>query len=149
MKESFIVGTCHSHGSMAAFHSATDDENELTTSGFHITLGKVDQQIFEIAHSFVIAKPGHLDEKGRGTRYKETLPIEDLIENLCWEESPDSALGVSGDLKPALARLDKDHEVLLVGTGDEKNPTIEVFSTLGCKETYGRGPSRFNPSLGW
>lgn len=149
MKESFIVGTCHSHGSMAAFHSATDDENELTTSGFHITLGKVDQQIFEIAHSFVIAKPGHLDDKGRGTRYKETLPIEDLIENPFVGRSHLIQRWVSLVIsKPALARLDKDHEVLLVGTGDEKNPTIEVFSTLGCKETYGRMASALQSQPG-
>ena len=80
------VGTAHSHGSMAAFHSGTDDANELNHTGFHITFGKVNSRAFttakregnerkptdgsfEIMPSFVVALPGTTDAEGKGTRY--------------------------------------------------------------------------------
>lgn len=75
-----VVGTAHSHGSMAAFHSGTDDANELDTTGFHITFGKVDRPLLEIAHSYVVAQRGMLDSKGQGIRFKENLDVGELID---------------------------------------------------------------------
>jgi hypothetical protein len=37
-----VVGTIHSHGSMSAFHSGTDDRDEQHFDGVHLTVGKVD-----------------------------------------------------------------------------------------------------------
>jgi PRTRC genetic system protein A len=37
-----VVGTIHSHGSMSAFHSGTDDKDEEFFDGVHITVGRVD-----------------------------------------------------------------------------------------------------------
>lgn len=39
-----IVGTSHSHGSMPAFWSGTDDQDELKFDGIHITVGKVNSK---------------------------------------------------------------------------------------------------------
>jgi len=37
-----VVGTIHSHGSMTAFHSGTDDADEKNFDGVHITVGRCD-----------------------------------------------------------------------------------------------------------
>ena len=79
-KKTRVVGTAHSHGSMAAFHSGTDDANELDTTGFHITFGKVDRPLLEIAHSYVVAQRGMLDSNGQGIRFKENLDVGELID---------------------------------------------------------------------
>ena len=38
-----IFGTIHSHASIGAFHSGTDDKDEYCTDGLHITVGNVDK----------------------------------------------------------------------------------------------------------
>ena len=41
--ESFkMLGSIHSHGSMSAFHSGTDDSDEFNFDGLHITIGDFD-----------------------------------------------------------------------------------------------------------
>lgn len=79
-KKTRVVGTAHSHGSMAAFHSGTDDANELDTTGFHITFGRVDRPLLEIAHSYVVAQRLLLNDKGQGVRFKENLDVGELID---------------------------------------------------------------------
>jgi len=37
-----LFGSMHSHGSMSAFHSGTDDKDECKFDGIHITIGAVD-----------------------------------------------------------------------------------------------------------
>ena len=49
-----VIGTSHSHGSMPAFHSATDDKHELNQTGFHITFGNVDKGPL-VCPSFVVS----------------------------------------------------------------------------------------------
>lgn len=49
-----VIGTSHSHGSMAAFHSTTDDKHELNQTGFHITFGNVDKGPL-VCPSFVVS----------------------------------------------------------------------------------------------
>jgi hypothetical protein len=77
IRPTHIYGTAHSHGSMSAFHSGTDDAHEKGQTGFHITFGKVDEPLVHIAPSFVVACVGHF-KNGEGTRYK--VPAEDLID---------------------------------------------------------------------
>lgn len=48
-----LAGTIHSHGSMSAFHSGTDDKDEEQFEGIHITVGRVDQ-VPEYAVSAVV-----------------------------------------------------------------------------------------------
>ena len=47
------VGTIHSHGSMSAFHSGVDDDDEYQFDGLHITIGKVTSG-FEYAQRIII-----------------------------------------------------------------------------------------------
>lgn len=37
-----LIGSIHSHGSMGAFHSSTDDGDEFDFDGLHITVGTID-----------------------------------------------------------------------------------------------------------
>jgi len=37
-----LLGSIHSHAEMAAFHSGTDDKDEISFDGLHITIGNVD-----------------------------------------------------------------------------------------------------------
>lgn len=64
----YLAGSFHSHGSMSAFHSGTDDHDELGWDGIHVTVGKVTSPHPEYAASLVIG----------GQRFK--VEIEDLCE---------------------------------------------------------------------
>jgi len=55
-----VAGTIHSHGSMSAFHSGTDEKDEANFDGVHITIGKVDEVRHDLALSVVCG----------GVRYK-------------------------------------------------------------------------------
>lgn len=50
-----VAGSIHSHGSMAAFHSGTDEHDELDFDGVHITVGKLDKKDVEFACSLVVS----------------------------------------------------------------------------------------------
>lgn len=39
-----LIGSIHSHGNMSAFHSGTDDKDELDWNGLHVTIGNVDEE---------------------------------------------------------------------------------------------------------
>lgn len=47
------VGSIHSHGSFAAFHSNVDQEDEVTFDGLHITLGNVDDKEPSVSCSII------------------------------------------------------------------------------------------------
>jgi len=118
MAPTYIVGTMHSHGSMDAFHSATDDANELDTTGFHITLGKLNNKFgFEIAHSFVVNRPG-FNKDGKGYRFdKQTIEATDIIDlpfpSLRQQIQRWSSLVVS---KPALEAAEDELPILMKTT---------------------------------
>lgn len=78
MQKTVVMGTAHSHGSMDAFHSGTDDAHEKNQTGFHITFGHVNRGLFSVCPSFVVALAGYTDDKGFGTRYYPEL--SDLVE---------------------------------------------------------------------
>jgi hypothetical protein len=52
-----MIGTIHSHGSMSAFHSGVDDDDEKTFDGLHITVGNVKDE--EVSISASIVSNGH------------------------------------------------------------------------------------------
>ena len=61
-------GTIHSHAAMTAFHSSTDDKDEIEMEGIHLTIGKLDKYpMVDIACSAMVGKK----------RLK--LEVEDLI----------------------------------------------------------------------
>jgi hypothetical protein len=55
---SFDAGSSHSHNTMSAFFSQTDDNSELGCPGFHAVVGKLDRKTseYEIATSIVLDK---------------------------------------------------------------------------------------------
>ncbi len=42
------AGTVHSHAAMSAFQSGTDKSNEDTKQGIHITVGKLDERVYDL-----------------------------------------------------------------------------------------------------
>jgi len=55
----FLAGSFHSHGSMSAFHSGTDDSDELGWDGVHVTVGKINSPRPEYAASIVMGGRRH------------------------------------------------------------------------------------------
>lgn len=49
-----MVGTIHSHCNFDAFHSGTDEHDESTFDGLHITIGHVDQDHVSLASSLAV-----------------------------------------------------------------------------------------------
>lgn len=48
-----MIGDIHSHGSMSAFHSGTDDDDERSFDGLHITIGNANSDEVSISGSIV------------------------------------------------------------------------------------------------
>jgi len=53
IKDMNMIGTIHSHASMSAFHSGTDDADEKVFDGLHITIGNVDDEFPSVSTSVV------------------------------------------------------------------------------------------------
>jgi len=53
IKDMTMIGTIHSHSSMSAFHSGTDDTDEKVFDGLHITIGNVNDEFPSISTSIV------------------------------------------------------------------------------------------------
>lgn len=70
------AGTIHSHGSMTAFHSGTDDADEMNFDGVHITIGRVSDLNPEFSCSLVI----------QGERVK--FEIHDLVDGFPTPTAP-------------------------------------------------------------
>lgn len=62
-----LVCSIHSHGSLGAFHSGTDTEDENSFDGLHITVGSVEDKNIDIASSIMV----------NGTRIK-TDPMDNI-----------------------------------------------------------------------
>jgi len=54
IKDYMLIGSIHSHASMSAFHSGVDVDDEEKFDGIHITVGKVDEEFFDIVSSIAI-----------------------------------------------------------------------------------------------
>lgn len=54
IKNYTMIGDIHSHGTMSAFHSSVDDNDEESFDGLHITLGHIMNSNFSISSSIVI-----------------------------------------------------------------------------------------------
>ena len=81
--EGFItVGTIHSHGSMGAFHSGTDDKDQTELDGIHITVSKAYSPFPEFdARLYVGGVPYKVDEN----RLMASLPKPKLSFPQEWE----------------------------------------------------------------
>jgi len=64
-----MIGTIHSHASMSAFHSGTDDKDEEHFDGLHITIGNLNKENVSITasivangHRFVVEPEEYIDK---------------------------------------------------------------------------------------
>jgi hypothetical protein len=70
-------GSIHSHASIGAFHSGTDDKDELTFDGLHVTIGHLDRPIRDYSARWVIsgkAFPADLGDVIEGEALPESRP---------------------------------------------------------------------------
>lgn len=75
-----MVGTIHSHARMSAFHSGTDDDDEKSFDGLHITVGDVDEDEFSLSASIV--SNGHrfmVDPQDYVDRLELVKDIDELV----------------------------------------------------------------------
>jgi|WetSurSiteA1Bulk_404760.scaffolds.fasta_scaffold00030_29 PRTRC genetic system protein A len=79
-----MIGTIHSHGCMSAFHSGTDQHDEKSFDGLHITIGSVDEELVSISTSIV----------SNGTRFiVETLDYMELKKEVDIDEVEERSYG--------------------------------------------------------
>jgi hypothetical protein len=142
MKKLRTRGTMHSHGNMGAFHSGTDDDHEKNQTGFHITMGKVDAEIFgfELCPSFVVALHGYRNEKNEGVRYYPSIndlvdfanfPLADPGQVLCW---------MSTVFTPKRLTEIPDSASVVVETCRDANVAVFVNSEEGAKSWLQKQP---------
>jgi hypothetical protein len=77
----YLAGSIHSHNVMSAFHSGTDNADELGWDGIHVTVGKILSPHAEYAASVVID----------GQRFE--VEISDLVEPAVDVAFPDAWMG--------------------------------------------------------
>lgn len=77
----FLFGSIHSHGSMSAFHSATDDKDEVHFDGLHITIGGFDK----VEHSYSVRYMVHGSAFGP-VALRDVVDFPELPKTKCEEE---------------------------------------------------------------
>jgi len=146
--EFICVGTAHSHGAGGAYHSSTDDANELNQTGFHITFGNVDKPPFSVCPSFVTALPGYRNEKAQGIRHATGL--EELFDIPFVEGGLDLIqLWLNRVAHPglceAMLKAGVDPDELAVGLSVDKLEDVDtstVMTFCGSMESLGRWKDR-------
>ena len=77
------VGSVHSHCTMSAFQSGTDKDDEFgNNDGFHITIGKMNDDVMDIHCRSVITILGDPDAGTKGERLQVPFFLEEFIEGL-------------------------------------------------------------------
>jgi hypothetical protein len=77
------VGSIHSHCNMAAFQSGTDKDDEVgQTDGFHVTIGKMKEDIFDIHCRSIITIMGDVEKKTKAERRQVQFFIEDFVDGI-------------------------------------------------------------------
>jgi hypothetical protein len=100
-KDYIRIGTIHSHANMSAFHSGTDHGDELNWDGLHITLGKMDEEYFDISCSIMsggerfMVQPSDYLEDVELVEYTEEVkwPRYTYVKGVRQEVSPEKKLG--------------------------------------------------------
>lgn len=118
-----VAGTSHSHGTIGAFFSGTDDRSELSQPGVHIVLGNLRPGRYEYAVSVVM----------RGTRYKTVMDLSaaDGARRMDLDDLVDSTPGTAPVLPAVMAVVQRSAPVVrtVVGGWDDTFPT----ATTGFK----------------
>jgi hypothetical protein len=84
------VGSIHSHCTMPAFQSGTDKDDELgQTDGFHVTIGKMNDDIFDVHCRSIITLLGDTESGAKAERDQIQFYLEDFIDGVPnYDESP-------------------------------------------------------------
>lgn len=69
-------GGIHSHADMAAFHSGTDDEDEYTFDGFHITVGNFNKPVRTYSVRWVLAGQVYKADLGDAVEMEPPPPCD-------------------------------------------------------------------------
>lgn len=130
-----VVGSIHSHSSMAAFQSGVDLADEKKTDGLHITLGKLDEKKLDI----------HVRVMARGNEY----PLPDLTD---WIHMPAWVTNLPKPLQKSAAEYALAHCETDEGLVPEawmarvKKP---VYNVLVPASVYGLPGSQDNRNEAW
>lgn len=63
-KDHIVIGSVHHHCKMSAFQSGEDRADEITQPGLHITLGKLDEEVWDLHTRVLYMRPGEVDDAG-------------------------------------------------------------------------------------
>lgn len=73
-----LVGSCHSHGSLSAYHSGTDEHDEVhNADGIHITFGRIADKRVDIVATLVASGnrfPQEVERVLAGTKLVKNVP---------------------------------------------------------------------------
>jgi PRTRC genetic system protein A len=114
-----MIGTIHSHGMMSAFHSGTDQHDEKSFDGLHITIGDLDEEFVSISTSIV----------SNGTRFiVETLDYMELKKQVDIDEVEERSYGKIFTWDPETKKMVEKEHTYKVKKYDKR------FSPLPSKE---------------
>jgi len=114
------VGTIHSHCDFSAFHSGTDQADESTFDGIHLTFGHVNSKEFSIASSFVFN-----NNRSEVEPISVALGISNSSEEEVTEEVEKKIRGVT--VKKSYSRMEYYYHLEL---NEEESATLENWKTL-------------------
>jgi hypothetical protein len=87
-------GSIHSHASVKAFHSGTDDADEVAFDGLHITIGNVDQPVRSYSARWMLAGKSFpaaladIVEAVQLPKVNENWLAQVKVEESCWGGQP-------------------------------------------------------------
>lgn len=115
-----MIGTIHSHGGMSAFHSGTDQHDEKSFDGLHVTIGNVDDQFVSISTSIV----------SNGTRFiVETLDYMELKKEIDIDEVEQKSYGKVFTWDPETKKMVEKENTYKIKRYDKR------FSIIPSKES--------------
>lgn len=135
-----MIGTIHSHASMSAFHSGTDDADEEHFDGLHITIGNVNQEDVSVTasivangHRFVVQPEDYVE------RLERTVDIDEVTQTptrrvFRWQAGKmveDTA--ASNKSTYSTRRMDKRFKV---NVSDRYHKVVPQWMTMVEKGTY-------------
>lgn len=128
-----LIGTIHSHSSMSAFHSGTDDADEASFDGLHITFGNVNSDVISISSSIVVNSKRF---KVNADQYLEGVDIDTYEEEI---KEPTYGSFLGGRMMYN-QKISGGKVVLTPVVGSVSTPKTTIKSKLGFKIEAGDFP---------
>jgi Zn finger protein HypA/HybF involved in hydrogenase expression len=138
-----MIGTIHSHASMSAFHSGTDDHDEKHFDGLHITVGHVNNDAVSISASIVsnghrfVVEPEEYIEKLKAV--EEQVIASPMTRSYQW---------INGQLiettNPSFTSTTKTYKRYTVDVNEKYHKVIDKWMGMVEKGTYAWNIQRRN-----